>query len=156
MLTPDYLAHCTDYLLGLYDELDRAIVRDIARRIVKTGSVSETARWQIDRAQHSGMLLSDVTEQVARVNAVSEEEVRQLFEDAGIVGMENDAKPLVLAGQEVDRTLSPAMKEVLNAAIEKTNWDVQNLTMTTGSTAQNAYMEAINKAYMKVQSGAFS
>ena len=156
MLTPEYLEHCTDYLLGLYDELDRAIVRDIARRIVKTGGVSPTAQWQIDRAQHSGMLLSDVTEQVARTNAVSEQEIATMFEEAGIIGMENDAKPLILAGQEVNRTLSPAMREALNAAIEKTCWDVQNLTMTTGSTAQNAYMEAINKAYMKIQSGAFS
>ena len=53
MLTPDYLAHCADHLLGLYDELDRAIIADISRRIVKTGGISPTAEHQIDLTEGS-------------------------------------------------------------------------------------------------------
>ena len=174
MLTPDYLANCTDVLLGLYDELDRTIIADIARRIVKTGGVSDTADIQIDRVQQSGALLDEVTKQVAALSGHTEAEIKRMFEDAGIQNMRNDARPLILAGQtaipgmERDAAfpvlngqtaplrLSPAMRQTLDAAIAKTNGDLRNLTLTTGVTAMGKYMDATNAAYMMVQSGAFS
>lgn len=156
MLTPDYLAHCTDYILGLYDELDRSIIADISRRIVKTGGITATAEHQIDKVQQSGMLLSDVTQQISTVSGISEQEVQTLFTEAGITGLNNDARPLVLAGRQTEVHLSRQMEQVLNANIAKTNGDLRNLTMTTGTTATNAYLEAVNTAFMKVQSGAFS
>lgn len=156
MLTPDYLAHCTDYLLGLYDELDRAIIADISRRIVKTGGISTTAEHQIDKVQQSGLLLADVTKQISTVTNISEEEVQRLFNEAGITGLQNDARPLVLAGRQTELHLSRQMTQLLQVNIAKTNGDLRNLTMTTGATATNAYLEAVNAAFMKVQSGAFS
>ena len=50
MLTPDYLLHCTDSLTELLDAYDNAVVSDIARRIVKTGYVTETAKHQLRQA----------------------------------------------------------------------------------------------------------
>lgn len=156
MLTPDYLAHCTDYLLGLYDELDRTIISDIARRIVKTGELTPTARHQVMRAQHSGMLISEITKKVSQVSGLSEKEIRNMFEEAAVTGMKNDAKPLILNGIEVNLNMSNKMTEVMEAAISKTNGDLRNLTLTTGVTATGKYEQAVNAAYMKVQSGAFS
>ena len=156
MLKPEYLANCTDEILGLYDELDRAIIEDIARRIVKTGGISATAEHQIDKVIQSGLLLSDVTQQIANINALSNKEVENLFNEAGLLGLKNDATPLILAGQQVNLQLSPVMLQILEASIEKTNGDLRNLTLTTGTTATDAYLRAVNAAYMKVQSGAFS
>lgn len=48
MLTPEQLAHCADDILELYSKQE-AIVRDIARRVAKTGTMTDTAIWQ---AQH--------------------------------------------------------------------------------------------------------
>lgn len=156
MLTPDYLAHCTDSLLGLYDELDRAIIADIARRIVKAGKLTPTAIHQISMAQESGMLLAEITKQVAQVSGLSQEEVKRMFEDAAVTGMRNDAKPLILNGRSVDLNLSPAMRETMQAAISKVNGDIRNLTLTNGVTAMGKYEQAVNDAYMKLQSGAFT
>lgn len=156
MLTPEYLASCTDYLLGVCDELDRAIIADIARRIVKTGGISPTARHQIDSAQQAGLLLTEVTKQLASATGASEKEIRRLFDEAAVVGLQNDAKPLILAGVQTDLRPSQQMKDLLSAAVSKTNGDLRNLTMTTGVTATCAYMDAVNVAYMKVQSGAFT
>lgn len=156
MLTPEYLAGCTDYLLGLYDELDRAVVADIARRIAKTGGITATAEHQIDKVRQGGLLLNEVTERVSEVTPYTAAEIERLFKDAGIVGLENDAKPLVAAGIETTRTLSPAMLDVMNAAIAKTKGDMRNLTMTTAVSAQQTYLDAVNLAYMKVQTGSFT
>ena len=81
MLTPEYLAGCTSYLLGMMDELDRAIIADIARRIVKTGSVTPTAKDQAEKLQQSGMLMTDVIQQVAVTANKTDEEIAQLLEN---------------------------------------------------------------------------
>ena len=37
MLTPEYIAGLADDILGLYSELEAAILRDTVRRLIKTG-----------------------------------------------------------------------------------------------------------------------
>ena len=49
MLTPEQLAHCADDIINLYSQLEEEIVRDIARRIAKTRTMTDTGIWQ---AQH--------------------------------------------------------------------------------------------------------
>lgn len=156
MLTPEYLAVCADLLLGLYDELDMAIIADIARRIVKTGGLTPTAEHQISTVQNAGMLISTVTKLVSQMSGLSQKEVSRMFNDAAITGMKNDAKSLIVAGKKVSMNLSTPMQQTMQAAISKANGDIRNLTMTMGVTATGKYQDAVNKAYMKVQSGAFS
>lgn len=156
MLTPEYLDGCLEYLLGMYDALDMAITEDIARRIVKTGKITGSAEWQIKQLQENGRLMQDIVEDVARISGKTSEEIQRLFEEAAIQGMKFDADPLLKAGYDVNLELSPAMSQTLEAAIAKTQGNVRNLTMTTGSTAAGAYMDATNLAYMKVTSGGFS
>ena len=156
MLTPEYLAECPDYILGLYDELDRAIIADISRRIVKTGGITPTAEHQIDKVQQSGMLMDDVVRNVAKVSEISEVEVRDLFEASAIESMEYDANPFIKAGVQKEIRMSRQMEQLLHANIAKTNYDLKNLTMTTGMSATDAYMNAVNMAFMQAQSGAFT
>lgn len=156
MLTPEYLSECSNYILGQYDALNETISEDIARRIVKMGAITDTAEWQIMMAQQSGMLMDEVIESVARINSMSEADVEYLFEEAGIINLENDAAPLVSNGIEIEIALSPQSRQILEAAVAKTKGDLQNLTMTLGSTAQDLYLQACNQAYMEITSGAFT
>lgn len=156
MLTPEYLASCTDYLLGMYDALNQALAEDIARRIVKTGKMTDSAKWQVKQLRENGELMQDIVKDVARISGKSEAEVKRIFQDSARKGVRYDAQPLLKAGYDIDLKLSSAMNRVLEAAIAKTNGDIKNLTMTTGSTVGGAYLEATNKAYMKVTSGGFS
>lgn len=156
MLTPEYLNECADYLLGMYDALNEALVEDIARRIVKTGRMTDSAKWQTKQLRESGMLLEDIIKEVSRVSGKTQDEIRRIFQDSAQTGVRYDADPLIKAGYDVELKLSPAMAQVLDAAVVKTEGDIKNLTMTTGSTAQGLYIEATNNAYMKVTSGGFS
>lgn len=156
MLTPEYLNECADYLLGMYDALNESLVEDIARRIVKTGRMTDSAKWQTKQLRESGMLLEDIIKEVARVSGKTQAEIRRIFKDSAQHGVRYDADPLIKAGYDVELKLSPAMAQVLDAAVAKTEGDIKNLTMTTGSTAQGLYIEVTNNAYMKVTSGGFS
>ena len=153
MLTPEYLNSCTDYLLGMYDQLQTEICCDIARKLVKTGRLTDSAWMQAKRVQQSGKLMEDVISYVASIANLSEAEVKRMFNEAGLKNIEYDSAPLRNAGIDVDLKLSPAMQQVLKANIQKTNGDIRKLTMTTSVAAQTQYIDAVNMAHMKVVSG---
>lgn len=156
MLPPDYFDYAADDLLELYSKLDETITRDIVRRLVKTGGVSITADWQIQRLQESGVLLDDIIRRVAQLTDASDQQVRALFEDAGIQSVEFDSEIYRAAG------LSPpplrqslGAMQVLQAGMQKTASHLRNLSMTTAVATQQAYINAVTLAEMQVESGAF-
>ena len=67
MLTPEQLAHCADDIVELYSQLEEAIVRDVARRIVKTGTMTDTAIWQTQHMQELGTLNSDILNNISSI-----------------------------------------------------------------------------------------
>ena len=157
MLTPDYYEDCADDIIELYAQLDEAIIADITRRIIKTGTITETAKWQIKQAQEMGLLYDDIISEIGRRTNATDAHVRALFEDAGVRTVQYDAGIYRQAGLvPVDIRQSPAMMQVLNAGYKKTLGNMKNLTLTTANTSQNAYISACNNAYMKITSGAFS
>lgn len=156
MLTPEYLEHCPDDIVVLYSKLDQLIMRDVVRHIMKTGRVTDTAAWQIQRAQESGLLYAEVISEVARYANASEQQVRALFEDAGLKAIAYDSAIYTAAGlSPPPLAMSPTAQQVLQAGLAKTNGYLQNLTKTTANGAQQAYIHAATIAEMQVDSGAF-
>ena len=157
MLPPDYYEDCADDIIELYSQFDEAVISDITRRIVKTGMVTETAKWQIKQAQEMGLLYSDILREIAKRTDATTAIVKALFEDAGVKAVKIDSEAYRKAGKvPVDIRQSPAMRQVLEAGYKKTLGNMKNLTLTTANTSQTAYINACNSAYMKVSSGAFS
>ncbi len=83
MLTPEYIEGIGSEYMELTYIYENSVVEDIARKIVKTGILTDSAQWQSIQAQYSGMLMDDIIEKVASYTKFSQEEVRQIFEDAG-------------------------------------------------------------------------
>lgn len=156
MLTPEYLASFSSQYLGMVDNLNEQIVRDVARRMVKAGKVTDTAKWQIKKAQESGRLLEDIVQEVGKFTNYSEAQIKKMFKEAGVLSINNDTKPLIRAGIAKEANLSEGMLNLLLANAEKTAGDVSNLTLTTASVSQQLYIQSLNEASLKVQSGAFS
>ena len=156
MLTPEYYNYCADDIIDLYSRLDESITRDIARRIVKEGYVTEGAKWQIAVEREAGLLYDDIISKVAEYSEASEAAVKTIFEDAGITSKDFDDGIYKSAGKTpIPLKSSPAMMQVLTAGIIKTNGLISNLTKTTALTAQTAFIEACALAEMQVSSGAF-
>ncbi len=155
MLTPEYLAGCAAQVEDIYSKLNEKITADICRRIVKNGEVTSTAAWQTKQLQECGKLMDDIVEDIAKMSPYTEDQIRQMFTDAGVASVRFDAKPLLDAGMNVATGLSRPMKNVLEANLRKTNGDMTNLCMTTASNGQQEFVNAMNEAVMMVESGAF-
>lgn len=127
-------------------------------KVAKTGRITPTAEWQLKQAKQSGALMDDVIREVGVLTGKSDTEILRLFQDAGLSGMLQDAKPLLQAGKlkTSDIVLSGAMQRTMEAAAEKCRGEIGNLTLTTAIATQQEYMQTLNAAYMKVTSGAFS
>lgn len=156
MLPPDYLEHIADDILELYTKLDQTIVRDIVRRLIKTGRVTQTAAWQIEKVQQSGLLYREVAAEVAKITGASERQVQALFEEAGVTAVNYDSRIYEAAGlSPPPLPMAPSAVRVLNAGIIKTGGYLTNLTLTTANQAQQAYISTATLAEMQVESGAF-
>ena len=155
MLPPSEYEHLCDDLIKLYADLDNAIISDIVRRLVQNGEMTETAKWQAKQLQESGMLYDDIIAEIANRTEATQNQIRALFEDAGVESVRNDNVRYREAGLAGIIKLSPAAMQVLDAGYKKCSGNLSNLTLTTANTAQQAYITACNNAYMQIVSGAF-
>lgn len=159
MITPKKNKKYQFDFLKVHKQLQEEIIRDIARRISVTDfTLTETARWQAEKAMQCGILYDEVLRQVGKKTAISRKEIEAIFDDARLEVFDYDEELLAVAGYSVQsvKNLSPAMKRIMAAAISKTRDDVENLTMTTAVTSQASYISACDLAHMQIVSGAFS
>lgn len=144
-------------LLGLYQQLEDDIVADMVRRMLRMGFVSETTAYQAEVLQTAGILYDDILQMIADRTDASVAQVRALFEDAGVKTVDIDNDTHEAAGEvPVDIRQDAGMKQVLEAGYRKTLGTMRNLVSTTANTTQTAFLQACDRAYMQVSSGAFS
>ena len=156
-LSPQYYDGCTNDVLNLYDELEDRIIADVVRRIIKTGDITETAKWQIRQAQQMGLLYDDIIKDIAKSTNKTDIEIKKMFENAGVETVNNDNRIHIKAGKSpLDIRQSESMLQILNGVYKNSLTDLKNLTGTTAITSQTAYYQACNSAFMMVSSGAFS
>lgn len=157
MLTPEQLAHCADDIINLYSQLEEEIVRDIARRIVKTGTMTDTGIWQAQHMQELGTLHSDVLSSVAKYSDKTESELKKLFEDASIKATEYDNEIYRRNGlNPKSLKVSDTQMQLLEAGYKKTQGNLSNLTLTTAVSSQTSFINACSLAELKASSGAFT
>ena len=156
-LSPEYYNECTQDVLNLYAEVEDRIIADIVRRIIKTGDITETAKWQIRQAQQMGLLYDDIIKEVAKSSGKAEQTIKKMFESAGVETVNNDNRLHIQAGKSpLDIRQSESMLQILNGVYKNSLTDLKNLTGTTAIASQTAYYQACNSAFMMVSSGAFS
>lgn len=157
MLTPEQLAHCADDIVELYSQLEEAIVRDVARRIVKTGTMTDTAIWQAQHMQELGTLNSDILNSISKYSGKCESELKKLFEDAAITATEYDNEIYRANGLNPKSIkVSDTQLQILEAGYKKTQGNLSNLTLTTAVSSQTSFINTCSLAELKASSGAFT
>lgn len=156
MLTPDYLEHISDDIIKLYSELEKSIVKDIAKRLIKTNLLIPSVNHQVKVLQESGIFYEDIIKEISKITGKSEEKIKQIFENSAIQSINLDDEIYKKAGfNPIPLKQSESMLNMLIGGIEKTNKQINNLTMTLAGNSQAKFTNAVNLAYMQVTSGAF-
>lgn len=158
MLDPAYIAGISDEFIELYAQVERDITADVARRIAKTGYLTETAKWQLERANQIGLLNDDVARTLAEATGLSKPAISKLMREAGYKALAADDAIYAMAGLDklIDFTKSDTMKSILLQGTDTTYKLMKNFTKTTAKTASKALENALDRAYLQTMSGAFT
>ncbi|MEG0872975.1 MAG: phage minor capsid protein, partial [Clostridia bacterium] len=157
MLTPDFLENCSKNIVEKYSELERRIIRDVARRIAGADfQMTESAKWQIKVAQEAGLLYDDIISQVAIYTNNTKSEIKKLFEDSAIESIKVDDDIYKKVGlNPIPLKQNKVLLNVLLNGLNKTNGIMYNLTQTTAQTTSDTFISILDNAYMQISSGAF-
>lgn len=138
----------------LYANLELDIIEEIAIRIANFGYANTVVINDIKIAREMGILYQDIVELVAEYNNTSYEEVNRIFTEASETSLSYDDEIYKEAGLDPKPLAqSESIKQIMNAAIQRTSGNLQNLCMTTANTAQTQFYNAINSAYMLTSTG---
>ena len=153
MLTPSQYDQLADSLAELYAQLEESILQDMVRRMLKMGYLSDATEWQARMLQEAGMLYDDILAEIAQRTGSTQEQLRTVFQTAGVQAVRNDNYYYQQANVFTHRSMSDSALQVLNAGYVKCSGNLKNLTLTTANTSQQAFIQACNLAYMQVSSG---
>lgn len=156
MLSPSYLEHAPDALTLLWQQVEDDILRDVARRISKMETLTPTANWQLWRYQQTEAVRQDVVKKLARYTGKSESTIRQLMQEAATRALE--AEDQIYYHYNMEPTPfeeNATLQALLNAGYQQTAGTFHNLTGTTANTVSGQFEAALDRAHLKVSSGAF-
>jgi hypothetical protein len=163
MLTPQQLLEIVDTMQPVIDELNAWITKDMIRRLMarmergEKLELTQTDVWQTQVYKDAGGHVEDLQKQMARFTKLSESEIRSIFLDAGILAYNADRAIYDAAGLEtVPLRQSRRMQQILEDTYQRTNGEIRNFTRTTAEQSQAKLIEVLDKAHMKVVSGASS
>ncbi len=156
MLPPSTLDRMPDAFVALWQGVEDEILKDIARRIAKTGTITETANWQLWRYQQTEALRSDVVKLLAKYSGKSDAAIRQLLQQAATEAMEREDAIYYHYGLEpTPFEESAALNNLLDAGARQTAGTWKNLTATTANTVTGQFERTLDAAWAKVSTGAF-
>lgn len=154
MLTEQDFIKIEKQAIGIYQNLELQIIEEIAIRIANYGYANTVVTNSLRIAQEMGFLYQDIVRLVAEYNNTTYENVNQIFYEAGEKTLSYDDKIYKEAGlNPVPLKQSESIKQMMNATIQRTAGNLQNLCMTTATTGQTQFVNAINNAYMFTSTG---
>lgn len=156
MLPPSYLDAMPDAFVQLAQQVEDEILQDVARRIGKMGTLTETADWQLWCYQQTEAVRENVVKLLAKYSGKSEATIRRLLKEAATEAMEReDAIYYHYNLEPTPFEESAALNNLLNAGARQTCGTWRNLTATTANTVSGAFERTLDVAWGKVATGAF-
>ena len=165
-----------NYMIGLYQELERDVIQDIARRVKKTGRLTETAElmaksmkeqgfstdkiysavmkalradpaYQKEVAENTKAYKAEVMQAIRETNAASKEAVSEMTEECANMSFNADLSMWNQAGQDLSKPNQ--MSQIVTAAKASTNETLRNLTKTTGFKGTQLGTVGVQAAYQR-------
>lgn len=154
MLTEKDFINIEKQANSIYNNLELQIIEEIATRIANFGYANTVVINDLRIAEEMGYLYEEIIKLVAEYNNTTVEEVNRIFYEAGEKSLKFDDKIYKKAGlNPVPLKQSENIKQMMNATINRTAGNLQNLCRTTANTAQTQFYNAINNAYMYTSTG---
>ena len=161
MITDEYLEELAEGAGLIAADLGEQIIQEVVRRFVarytRSGEITftQTDYLQIKVLQEAGYMLGDIRKLIAKATRQEASEIDKALRDAGITALQNDGAIYAQVGLP-SADLSPSMLRLIARQYESTMGLWYNYTRTTAISAQQAYINACDRAANLVASGGMS
>lgn len=157
MLSPDFL-NLIEFndVVQLYNKLNIDITADIIKRVAEMQDITETSRKQLEilKQTNGTEIFNKALEETSMLTAETKKALRLLFEDMAKEDIEGYKE--LYEYKDKPFKLSDTQYKILNEGLKATNKTLKNFTSTIAFQSQQAYVNTVDNAYMKVASGAFN
>ncbi|WP_058990605.1 phage minor capsid protein [Anaerococcus rubeinfantis] len=164
MLSPEYMERVTDNLIELYQDLEDAILEDIAKRINKNGYLTATAERQAEVLIQNGYTTEEIESLLKPHLEDIDEEISDIITRSSLKHYEDEAKAYRSVNKSlVDLSKNNHVNNTIASAMDRLIEGNGNITKSLGVVyngenikLNNFYMKSLNQAAFQVASGAFS
>ena len=164
----DYKEQVASKIAARYQDLEERIMQDIVRRIVKTGEITSTADWQINRLRILGYSSEDIEREIKKALDASYPEMFELYDK--VIDSEYVRNKDVY--EQINADYIPfeqnhQLQQITNAIVEQSLSDLENVTRSMGfyldygngrkilTPLAQVYTGYLDAACMDIVSGAF-
>lgn len=163
MLSPEYLRLIPNDLVAIFEDIEDEILKDIARRIKKTGYLTATAERQAEVLISSTHDLRSLKNSLKPYLNEADEVIDRLIDESSLKHYESEEKAYDTVNKVLERFEGNSnVKKRVEVAKNRLKNDVLDLTDTMGIPVSNKYTvldrlykAELNKAVFMIQSGAF-
>lgn len=155
-LDPKYLESLPDSLVDMYGLVEMDILADMARRISSYDYFIPAAQHQNQKLVELGMVQSEIIAKLSAITGKSQAEIVALLTEAGEQAIQDDLEYYIASEVYApDKVDTEALYEQLNAGLIQTEGAFKNLTRTTANTATKQFENALDRAWLQINTGAF-
>lgn len=155
MLSPDYLDNLPRVMIELYSQVERDILADMARRIAAYDYWIPSAEHQRQKLREMGLAQQEILDRLSKLTGKSKTELERLMNEACNDALESDREYYRQYGIDAPDEMSKALRRILKTGYLQTSQLFKNLTKTTASAGQAQFVDALDRAWLQINSGAF-
>lgn len=143
---------------NLHDDIINAVLKRFIERMIMLSKVQFSAvdKWQLQVLQEAGYTLADIQKEIAKATRVQIREIKKAMQRAGIESLREDDKVYQLANFEKRADMSVEMTRIMETNYRRTLALWNNYTGTTANIASQWFIDACDRAYPLVVTGAMS
>ena len=163
MLSPKELQEIADTMYPLLDDLNAWITKDVIRRMMarmdrgEDPGFSASDKWQLRLYQDAAGHYDALQQEIKKWTQFSDQEVQAIFEDAAIRAWAAEDAFYIAQGYESVKLLkSESLMNILADTYQRTNGTIHNFTRTIAKASEQRFINACDKAHLKVITGAQS
>ena len=166
-MQPKEMEHLPLQLEKMFLELQNRIMRDVVRRIKKTGGITSTADYQLNRIQIIGNSTEFIESEIKRLSGLTDPELWKIYDTV----IEKDYTRTKEIYEQVNAHFTPyedneQMQTWAKAILSQTKHEIQNITRSMGfaldyggkkvfTPFSEYYQKYLDRACMDIVTGAF-
>ncbi len=166
-MQPKEMEHLPLQLEKMFLELQNRIMRDVVRRIKKTGGITSTADYQLNRIQIIGNSTEFIESEIKRLSGLTDPELWEIYDTV----IEKDYTRAEEIYEQVNANFTPyedneQMQTWAKAILSQTKHEIQNITRSMGfaldyggkkvfTPFSEYYQKYLDRACMDIVTGAF-